>query len=434
MQLTIDTFAFDFPDVPLPEVWTVAYHTDAPVLEDVQGATETALRRFADDPRLRAGASVAVGVGSRGIANIALIVQTVVEGLLRQGCRPFIVPAMGSHGGATAEGQAGILAAYRVTEATMGVPVSATMDVVQLGALDDGYPIFFDRFAAEADAVIVVNRIKHHTDFTGPIESGLCKMCAIGLGKRHGAEHIHRFGADGLRDVMPEVGRRLVQAGKVVGGVAIIENACGQTAEIHGLSAAEIGRAREEELLNKARGLAPRLAFDSLDVLVVDEMGKDISGTGMDTHVIGRVRMPSIPEEKWDGPDIRMVVTLSLTEDTHGNAAGLHLADIVTRRLIEQMDVAATSTNHRTSQEGGAYRGGIPIVLETPEAAVRAAIGVCGRGDRASVRLARIRNTEKVTQMELSASLMDEVVRRSDLEVVSGPHTLDLAAPLTGAR
>ncbi|NLH98825.1 MAG: DUF2088 domain-containing protein [Chthonomonadales bacterium] len=430
MQLTINTRAFDFPDIALPEVWTVRYLTEEPPLQDVGASARAAARSLLDDPRMKPGASVAVGVGSRGLDNLPVIVREVVSVLVDGGVRPFIVPAMGSHGGATAEGQRGILAGYGVTEDAMGVPIRATMDVVQLGALDDGYPIYFDRYAAEADAVVVVNRIKHHTDFKGPIESGLCKMCAIGLGKRQGADAIHRFGADGLRHIMPEVGRRLVQAGNVVGGVAIIENERGRTASIEHVPADGIGRAQEQALLERARRIAPRLAFDNVDVLIVDEMGKDISGTGMDTHVLGRVRMPSVPETEWDGPNTRMVVALGLTDRTHGNAAGLGLADIVTRRLMEQTDLAVTCTNHRTSQEGGAWRGGIPIVLEDAESAVRAAIGMCGRGDRTAVRVVRIRNTEAVHLLQVSAPLLDEARARNDLEVVAGPEPLNLGVPV----
>lgn len=433
MQLTINTRAFDFPDIALPEVWTVRYLTEEPPLQDVGASARAAARSLLDDPRMKPGASVAVGVGSRGLDNLPVIVREVVSVLVDGGVRPFIVPAMGSHGGATAEGQRGILAGYGVTEDAMGVPIRATMDVVQLGALDDGYPIYFDRYAAEADAVVVVNRIKHHTDFKGPIESGLCKMCAIGLGKRQGADAIHRFGADGLGHIMPEVGRRLVQAGNVVGGVAIIENERGRTASIEHVPADGIGRAQEQALLERARRIAPRLALDNVDVLIVDEMGKDISGTGMDTHVLGRVRMPSVPETEWDGPNTRMVVALGLTERTHGNAAGLGLADIVTRRLMEQTDLAVTCTNHRTSQEGGAWRGGIPIVLEDAESAVRAAIGMCGRGDRNVVRVVRIRNTEAVHLLQVSAPLLDEARARNDLEVVAGPEPLNLGVPVGAA-
>jgi hypothetical protein len=430
MVLDINTRAFDFPDIALPEVWTVRYLKQEPALQDVRGAARKAALHLLSDPRLRPGAHVAVGVGSRGIANLSVIVAEVLRVLTEAGARPFIVPAMGSHGGATAEGQRGILAGYGITEEALGVPVRATMEVRQLGTLDDGYPIYFDRYAAEADCVVVINRIKHHTDFKGPIESGVCKICAIGLGKRQGADAIHRFGADGLRHIMPEVGRRLVEAGNVVGAVGIIENERGQTSYIHHIPADGIGRETEEALLNRARAIAPRLAFDDVDVLAVDEMGKDISGTGMDTHVIGRVRMPSIPESEWDGPNARMVVALSLTEKTHGNAAGLGLADIVTRRLMEQTDLGITCTNHRTSQEGGAWRGGIPIVLEDADSAIRAAIGMCGRGDRSSVRFVRIRNTEAVETLEISGQLLDEAMRRDDIEIVGGPHALDATVPV----
>jgi hypothetical protein len=434
MHICVDTRKFDFPDIALPDVWTVRYTREEPPLEDVAQAARQAAHALVAGSEMRRGSTVAVGVGSRGIANLSIIVSEVIGVVRAAGLEPFIVPAMGSHGGATAEGQKAILEGYGITEGAMGAPIRATMDVLQLGALDDGYPIYFDRHAAGADHVIVVNRIKHHTDFRGPIESGLCKMCAIGLGKRQGADAIHRFGADGLRQVMPEIGRRLVVAGRVAGGIAIIENERGRTAAIEAVPANGIGREMEEALLLRARAIAPRLAFDNADVLVVDEMGKDISGTGMDTHVIGRVRMPSVPETDWDGPNVRMVVALGLTERTHGNAAGLCLADIVTRRLMEQSDLGITGTNHRTSQEGGAWRGGIPIILEDADGAVRAALGMCGRGNRAAIRLARILNTEVVDTLEVSAPLAEEAAERGDLEVVRGPHRLDLSAPAGGDR
>jgi hypothetical protein len=230
---------------------------------------------------------------------------------------------------------------------------------------------------------------------------------------------------------MPRVARGLVERCPIVGGVAVIENPYGRTAEVHGLTAAEIAGPREAELLDRARALAPRLAFDQVDVLVVDRMGKDISGSGMDTHVIGRVRMPSIRESEWDGPDVRMVCVLDLSEASHGNAAGIGLADVVTRRLIEHMDAHATNTNHRTSGEGGAHRHHIPLVLETPEACVRAAMALCGRGAPEAVRLVRIRDTEFVTTLEVSSALLDEVAARDDLEIVRDRHDLDLSARLS---
>lgn len=430
----LDTSAFSNPDVALPQVLTVRHHAQAPVLEDPATAAAGAMRELLADPRLAPGSEVAVGVGSRGVANIPVIVRAVVTVLKDAGCRPFIVPAMGSHGGATAEGQREILASYGITPEGVGAEIRATMETVLAGTLDDGYPIYFDRIASQADAVVVVNRIKHHTDFAGEIESGLCKMCAIGLGKQKGAASIHRFGADGLRNIMPEVGRRLVAAMPVVGGIGIIENPYGQTAEIHAVPAAGIGRQQEIDLLNRARVLAPRLAFEALDVLIVDEMGKDISGSGLDTHVIGRVRMPSIAEESWDGPNVRMVCVTGLSRNTHGNAAGLGLADVVTKQLVDGIDWPATLTNHATSGEGGAHRQRVPIVAADAVECVRSAMTLCGRGKVETIRLARIRNTEHVTTLEVSPALWDECRNRDDIEIVGEPHDLALDALLGQAR
>jgi hypothetical protein len=430
LTINYDTTAFDNPDVPIPEVWTVRHRVAAPVLVDVEAAIREEARKLLADPRLKPGASVAVGVGSRGIANLVTAVLAVVDELRKHGCRPFIVPAMGSHGGAVAEGQASVLHDYGITPEAVGAEIHATMEVSQVGALADGYPVYFDCHAHSADAVLVINRIKPHTDFTGDIESGICKMLAIGLGKQKGASRIHRFGATGLREIMPEVGRRIVQACNVVGGIALIENPYGQTAEVHALTPEEIGRDREMELLIRAKALSPRLAFDDVDVLVVDQMGKNISGAGMDTHVIGRLEMPSIEESQWEGPRVRVVCTLDITDESHGNAAGLGLADMVTRRLIEKVDWQATMTNHFTSGEGGTRRGRIPIILETPEMCVRTAIGACGHGHWGEVKLARIRNTEFVDKLEVTEALMDEVRRRNDLEIVDEAHLPDLSRPL----
>jgi hypothetical protein len=430
MHIEINTRAFDYPHIRLPEVYTVRQKIEAPVLQDIQGAVTAAVEGLLTDPRLRPGASVAIGVGSRGINHIVTILQAVIRELKEGGAEPFIVPAMGSHGGATAEGQVAILRDYGITQETMGVPIQATMEVAKVGELEDGYPVYFDCNALDADAVIVVNRIKHHTDFMGEIESGLAKMCAIGLGKQKGADSIHRFGADGLRNIMPKVARKLLESVNIVGGIAIIENQFGQTAEVHGVLAEGIGREVEKGLLERARALAPRLPFDTLDVLVVDYMGKDISGSGMDTHVIGRVRMPSIDEAAWDGPKVRIVCVLDITEKSHGNAAGIGLADMTTRQLIEKIDFHVTYTNHRTSGEGGVMRGSLPIILEDAEMCVRAAIGSCGQGWHEKVRLARIRNTEFVETFEVSESMLEEVCSRDDLEIVGDRHPLDVSSPL----
>jgi hypothetical protein len=427
VDIRIDPTAFAYPDVPLPDVWTVRQKVHAPEISDVAAATSEAISRLLTDARLRQGASVAIGVGSRGISNLQPIVRTVVKRLKARGCQPFIVPAMGSHGDATAEGQTEILHGYGITEESCGAPIRATMDVELVSTLEDGYPVYFDRMALAADAVVVVNRIKRHTCFQGRIESGLAKMCAIGLGKHTGALAIHEFGFKGVRDTMPRVARRLMTCTNIVGGIGILENAYGGTAEVHGLTADEIGGDREAELLQRSRALSPQLAFDDVDVLVVDRMGKDISGSGLDTHVIGRVRMPSTPDADWPGPTVRVIVALDLTDQTHGNATGLGLADIVTRRLIERVDFHATMTNHRTSGEGGAFRSKIPVVLADERAAVQAAIGCCGRGRPEAVRLARIQSTAFVETLEISGPLLEEARARDDLEVLSGPHPMNLS-------
>src|SRR2546421_3216493 len=392
IRIDYDTEAFAYPDVPLPPVWTVRQRNNAPVHPDVEDGIRAALHPLLCDPRMRPGASVAVGVGSRGIDNLVASVRTVIGELRARGMAPFIVPAMGSHGGATAEGQIEVLQSYGITEQAVGAPIRATMDVALVGALEDGYPVYFDCHAHSADAVLVINRIKPHTDFMGEIESGPAKMCAIGLGKQKGASTIHRFGADGLRTIMPRVARKLIESTKIVGGIALIENQLGQTAEIHGLTAAEMGGPKETALLRRSGDLAPRLPFDPLDVLVIDQMGKDISGCGMDSHVIGRARMPSVPEGEWDGPDIRLICVLDITDNSHGNAAGIGLADLTTRRLIERMDFVKTLINHRTSGEGGILRGKLPIILDDAASCVQAAIGGCGHGGPPRGRLGRIRH------------------------------------------
>ncbi|HSV72570.1 MAG TPA: hypothetical protein VLH79_02285 [Chthonomonadales bacterium] len=431
INIRLDTHAYDYPEIAMPDVWRVRFSPEAPTIGDLASSVRAAIHTLAQDPRIRTGAQVAVGVGSRGIDRLPEVVATVVDALRALRCQPFVVPAMGSHGGATADGQVAILAGYGISYETVGSPIRATMDAPQVASLDDGFPVYFDANALAADAVVVVNRIKHHTDFVGEIESGIAKMCAVGLGKQRGAASIHRFGAGGLRDLMPRVARALVASTNIVGGVALIENAYGRIAEVHAVAAADIANEKERELLARARSLAPRLAFDNVDVLVVDRMGKDISGSGVDSHVVGRLRMPSIAEGSWPGARVRMVTVLDLTERTRGNAAGLGLVDVVTRRLAEKIDFAVTSTNHRTSGEGGAYRSTIPIIAEDARMAVRVAMGMCGRGRISDIRLARIADTENVTLLEVTQPLLAEAHARADLTVVSGPAPLNPSSPLT---
>ena len=433
IEMPLDIFTY--PDVPLPEVWTVEQKFDTPALtpEQIEAQTRRAVAALAADPRLKPGTTVAVGAGSRGVDNLMPVVRAVIEELKRIGCQPFLIPAMGSHGGATAEGQASLLLDYGLTPENVGAEIRATMDVRQIGILEGenageyaDQPIFMDEFACAADAILLINRIKAHTDFSGELESGIGKMSVIGLGKRHGAESVHRHGATGLRDLIPKIARFVASQTQLVGGIGLIENELGHTCEIHALPAASIAQEPEKELLRRARKLSPRLPFQEIDVLVIDEMGKNISGAGMDTHVIGRGVMPSIPEASWGGPNVRIIAVLDLTAPSHGNATALGLADLTTRRLVEKIDFAATFINYRTSGEGGILRGRLPLILPTGEDCVRTAIATCGRGSHDAVRFARIRNTADTQYLEISAALLAEARAHAELSVSGNPHPLDL--------
>jgi hypothetical protein len=435
MRIDLPIEIFTYPDVPMPTVWSVKQRFDTPSLTagQIEEETRRAIDRLAADPRIRAGATVAIGVGSRGLDNLVPVVRCVVAALRERGALPFIIPAMGSHGGATAEGQIEVLHSYGVTEESVGAEIRATMEVRQIGVLDGpdagpyaGQPVFCELNALSADAIVLINRIKAHTDFRGPIESGIAKMSVIGLGKRHGAESVHRHGATGLRDLIPRIARYLPEQIPLIGGVALIENELGRTSEIHALRGSEVAREPEQALLNRAREIAPRLPYDDLDILIIDEMGKNISGAGMDTHVIGRGFMPSIVEKDWGGPNIRIVAVLDLTAPSHGNITALGVADMTTRKLIEKADFEATYVNMRTSGEGGVLRARLPLIMPTSDDCVKTAIATCGRAEAREVRLARIRNTADTQVLEISEALLAESRANPRLEVAEEGHTLDL--------
>lgn len=435
MNINLPLDIFTYPDVPLPEVWTVEQANRTPALtpEQVEAQTVHAVQTLLQNRTLLPNASVAVGVGSRGLDNLVLTVRTVVSVLKNAGLKPFIIPAMGSHGGATPEGQTSVLEDYGITPEAVGAEIRATMDVAEIGRLSAdeggeyaGQPIFCDQNALAADAILLVNRIKPHTDFSGEIESGIAKMSVIGLGKRHGAESVHRHGAHGLQNLMPRIARFNTQNLPILGGVALVENAQGRTCEIHPLPPHGIAQEPEKLLLRRARTLLPRIPFDELDVLIIDEMGKNISGAGMDTHVIGRGFMPSIVENSWGGPNIRVIAVLDLTAPSHGNATALGLADLTTEKLIAKVDWEATYINLRTSGEGGILRGRLPLILPTGDDCVRTAIATCGRGHHDAVRLARIRNTADTQFLEISAAVLNDARAHADLTVSPDSHPLDL--------
>jgi hypothetical protein len=374
------------------------------------------------DLRLRPGARVAITAGSRGVANIPIILKACGDAIRAAGGEPFITPAMGSHGGATAEGQTEVLAGYGVSLETVGMPVVSSMDVRQIGTLDGEMPVFMSTIALDADHVLLVNRVKPHTDFRGPIESGLSKICAIGLGKQRGAQTIHSYGTRGLADLMPRAARCMIDTtGKVLGGLAVLENAYDETAAVQWLPADEIGREPEMELLNRGARLMAGLPFDQIDVLVIDEMGKNISGAGMDTNVIGRMFVPGVTE--FERPKITAIVVLDLTEPSHGNATGVGLADFTTERLVSQIDWQATYMNGYTSGIGGLMRNRLPNVLPNDREAVAAAIRMCGKPDPATARVVRIKNTLLAARVQLSECMLDDVAD-AKLEITGRPERM----------
>jgi hypothetical protein len=380
-----------------------------PRLADIPDTVRTELTRhqalFADRPR------IAIGVGSRGVANLSTIVRTVVEVLRGWGQQPFIVPAMGSHGGATADGQRQLLADYGITEPECGCPVQSSMDAIELEAGDLPHRLFMDRLAAEADGILLVNRIKPHTDFHGEVESGLAKMAVIGLGKERQAAEMHRFGVPGLRDGIPRAAARLLAGGRIVAGLGIVENACDETMAIELLPAATL-LAREPQLLTIARRHMPALPADPIDVLIVDQLGKNISGTGLDTNVIGRMRIPGEAEPA--SPRVRTIVVTDLTDASHGNATGTGLADVITRRLFDKIDVGVTYTNVFTS--GFVDRGKIPVVAPTAADAYACARRACGIMPEGTERVVRILDTLHLADVYLSPALCDELRGRPDID------------------
>jgi len=356
------------------------------------------------------GDTVAVGAGSRGIANIATIVGATVRYLLDLGARPFVFPAMGSHGGGTAEGQLSVLEHYGITEATMGCPVRATMEVTQVGeAL--GLPVWLDRYASEADWIGLVNRIKPHTDFKGTIESGLFKMMTIGLGKWHGAVQYHRANVNhGYETVITNVGREMLGKSRIGFGLGIVENGYDETAVIEAFNARDLEEG-ERRLLKSAREWMARLPFSPIDVLVVEQVGKNISGSGMDTNVIGR---PTNPFEPFPAdPKILWIVALDITEESYGNATGLGNADFTTRRLVDKIDMKATLINSITACAPWGAR--VPATYETDREAIETALSCIGLTPPERARVVRIKNTLMLGELEVSEAFAAEVDKRHDL-------------------
>ena len=400
----------------MPRLARIRQRFPAEAIDDVPAAVHAAVIESGVATRLQPGAQVAITAGSRGIARIPTILAALVSSLRGLGAEPFVVPAMGSHGGATAEGQRSVLAGYGITEATVGAPVRSTMDVVQLGTTPQGVPVYMDRYAAQADGIVVAGRVKPHTGFRASIESGLCKMLAIGLGKQRGAEAIH---ARGLAENIPAVAAVAIAAAPVAMGLAIVENSYEQPYRIVGAPPERIHET-DRELLVNAKALLPRIPFDDLDVLIVDWLGKNISGSGMDPNVIGLWRRLGGERR----PDYRRIFVRDITPESHGNALGVGWADFTTRRLVEQIDYDAMYMNCLTANAPDVGR--VPITLANDRVAVAAALKTAGAAD--TPRLARVHSTLQLEHLSVSEALLPEVTVNPHVEVLSAPVPMEFDA------
>ncbi|MGL5437922.1 MAG: lactate racemase domain-containing protein [Lachnospiraceae bacterium] len=361
--------------------------------------------------RIHPGMQVAITCGSRGVANIAVVTRAIVDFVRACGGEPFVFPAMGSHGGATTAGQVEILTGYGVTEEFLGCPVRAAMDVVEIGKTPEGMPVYVDRFACEADAIILCGRIKAHTAFRGPFESGIMKMAVIGMGKQKGAETVHQNGFYELGKMLPLIGKVILDHVNVIGAIGLVENAFDQTCIIKGMLKEEIYK-EEPRLLALSKQRLGCIYFDNIDVLVVDRIGKDISGDGMDPNITGRFAVPYIEGDR----KIQHIAVLDLTEETHGNCNGIGLADVTTKRLVDKIDVDCTYPNVCSSTVLCTPK--IPLFTHTDQACIQIALRTCNYIDRDRPRIVRIKDTMNLEEIYISEAMMAEAINSEHIEVM----------------
>ncbi|TVR62783.1 MAG: DUF2088 domain-containing protein [Spirochaetaceae bacterium] len=400
--------------ITIPRMVRVRQNLDATRIESIPATVRAELSRPEIAATVRSGMSIAITCGSRGVANIAEITREIASALKAAGAHPFVFPAMGSHGGGNAEGQLKVLANLGVTEASVGVPIRSSMDVVQIGTLEDGRPVMIDRLASEADGIVVVGRVKPHTAFRGPYESGLFKMLAIGLGKHRGAEMCHDQGFARMAENVPAFARAILRSAKILFGVAIIENAHDETCRIVALEKGRI-EADEPALLEEARSRMARIGVSNIDVMIVDEIGKNHSGDGMDPNITG-----SYSTEYASGdPAVKQYVVLDVDPASYGNIVGVGRADFTTKRVYDQADFDATYPNALTAKVPLVAK--MPMVLATDKLAIQAAIKMCSELGGDGVRVVRIRNSSHVDEIFVSESLVAEIESSAGMKVLEAP-------------
>lgn len=388
-------------DIPLPNMVKVRQEFDRTRLENVAAEVRKNLERREILENLRPGMTVAVAVGSRGISNHALIVRETVRFLRDHGARPFIVSSMGSHGGATAEGQREILEGYGIREEYCGCPVKAGTDCALIGYTGDGSPVYIDRYAAEADGIVLVNRIKPHTAFRGPYESGLMKMMAIGLGKQKGAETCHAAGFENMAENIPRFAAAVLKNCNILAGIAILENAYDETREVIALAADEIP-AQEPELLERAKRYMPRILVDHVDLLVVGQIGKNFSGDGMDPNISGTFATKCAS----GGLNTKRVAVLDISDESHGNGVGFGMADVSTRRAYEKFDFEMSYPNALTCLVSQVVK--VPMIFDSDLLCLKAGIKLCAGIEHKNARVVYIHNTLKLGEIYISANLVPQ--------------------------
>jgi len=412
--------------VELPKMVKVKQKFKGPVVKDIR---EEMRKQFNDQKlaeRLKPDAKIAVAVGSRGIHGIDKITKEVIDILKDNNFDPFIIPAMGSHGGATAEGQKKLLEEYGITEETMGVSIQSSLEVVEIGSVkvpsfSQEFPVYVDKIGYNSDGIVVINRVKPHTLFRNDVESGLMKMLTIGLGKHQGATRAHLGGFDIFDEIIPTVGEKILEKAPIYFGVAVVENAFEETAEIKIVPREDFVQV-ERELLVKARELMGRIMIPELDVLVLKEIGKEFSGDGMDPNVVGRYLNPNIE------PDIKIqkIVILDLSEKTKGNATGIGSADVITKKLFEKIDLKKTYINVHTST--ALHSGRIPMIIDTDEEALQVAMTSCVRISSGIYKMVYIPNSLYLEDLWVSEALAEELKDSPDFEIIGEPEAIEFDA------
>lgn len=400
-------------DVPVPKMIEIRQKFDGTCIpkEEIPEVVHEQMGQEKIKSRFKPGMRVAITAGSRGISNIALIIKSIADELKAMGAVPFVVPAMGSHGGATAVGQRSVIEAYGITEEYIGCEILSSMETVEIGKTSSGRPVRIDKNAYEADGIVVCGRIKPHTGFRGPYESGIMKMMAIGLGKQYGAEIIHADGFEYFKEYIPMYGNAILKYAPVTCGFAILENAYDRTRELVALTPEEIVT-DEPKLLLRAKSYMPRILFDSCDVLIVDEVGKNISGDGMDPNISGR--FPTTCAS--GGIDAQRVAILDLTGESHGNGCGMGLADCTTKRFYEKLDLEQTYPNAITNTVVGEMK--IPMIMSCDKEAIQLCIKSCNKIDKEHPRVIRIKNTLSMEKIQISEVLMEEAEKHPDIEII----------------